>query len=335
MRRAPGKVCALFLALLVLLSGCRGEREADTASLYAMGTVMELTAYGGEGAAAEGEKLLRRLDRDLSAQREDSVIWRANHSEGVPLAVSDEMAGLLEETLELCQAVDGALDVTIYPIMEAWGFPSGEYRVPSEAERLTLLELVDHTEVTLEENLLTVPKGMALDLGAVGKGYAGDAILALWREMGVESGLVYLGGNVQCLGAKPDGSDWTVAIRHPEGEGYLATVTGQDMAVVTSGAYQRNFTQNGRQYHHIIDPSTGLPAESGLRSVTIVGEKGFLCDGLATAVYVMGLEEASALWRQRQDFDMILFTDDDRLIVTEGIWDRVTAAEGLSAVLLR
>lgn len=324
----------LFLLLTLLLSGCGNGPAAYSDTLYAMDTVMELTAYGDEEAVTEGAALIRRLEGALSAQREDSPIWQANHSGGVPVTLPEEAARLLEETLALCREVEGALDVTIYPVMEAWGFPTQDYRVPGEEERVALLARVDYGAVELAGDRLTVPQDMALDLGAVGKGYTGDAVLALWRDRGVESGLLTLGGNVQCLGGKPDGSDWTVAVRHPSGTGYLATVTGRDMAVVTSGGYQRNFTEDGVLYHHIMDPATAAPAQSGLQSVTIVGGTGFLCDGLSTAVYVMGLERAADLWRARRDFEMILYTDDGRLVVTEGLRDRLTPAEGLTAEFL-
>lgn len=323
----------LALAAL-LLTGCGKQDSGSSATVFAMDTVMELTVYGGkaEEALAQGREVINSLDGLWSAQKEGSELYRANAAQGEAVAVSEETAAVLRQALALAEETDGAFDPTVYPVMEAWGFPSGEYRVPDEVERAELAKKVNYSAIKLEGDELTVPEGMELDLGGVGKGACGDAIVERWRELGVESGLLNLGGNVYCYGAKPDGSDWTVLIRSPEGEDtYLAAVTGQDMAVVTSGGYLRNFEQDGVLYHHIMDPATAAPAESGLKSVTIIGPKGARCDGLSTAVYVMGLEKAEALWRDSRDFEMVLYADDGTLYYTAGLEGRITVADGLKS----
>ena len=142
------------------------------------------------------------------------------------------------------------------------------------------------------------------------------------------SGIVSLGGNVQALGCKPDGSKWRVAVQDPNDEGEnFAVVEIADEAVITSGGYQRYFEENGQLYHHIIDPATGRPAESGLTSVTVVADgaagNGTMCDALSTALFVMGEDRALELWRSGvYDFDLILVTEDGRLLATAGIADR-------------
>lgn len=341
MRNGSVKAFALSAMCLCLLAGCGQEDRGQTASIYAMDTVMDLTAYGeGAGEAVDAAVAeIDRLDKLLSAQGEGrdvdgQDIRRVNASTSA--TVSQETAALLRETLALCQETGGALDVTIYPAMEAWGFYSGEYRVPSQEELSQLEALVNYQAVEVaDDGIVTHGDRVRLDLGAVGKGYAADQVARLWKNMGVTSGLLNLGGNVCCVGPKPDGSDWTVGIRDPEDEnGVLCQLSGQDMAVVTSGAYQRNFERDGVRYHHILDPRTCAPARSGLASVTIVAPSGFLADGLSTAVYVMGLDSAAEFWRQRQDFDMILFTDDHQLYLTSGLAGRVTPAEGLEPQVL-
>lgn len=339
MRQGSIKALALSLLCACLLTGC-GQGKGKTASIYAMDTVMDVTAYGETAQEAVDAAVaeLNRLDRLLSAQRKNGRdvdgydIDKVNARSAV--SVSQETAALVRKTLTLCEETDGALDITIYSAMEAWGFYNKEYRVPDEAELAQLRMRVNYqaVEVVNDNNVngITHDDGIKLDLGAVGKGYAADRVVELWRDLGVTSGLLNLGGNVQCVGAKPDGTDWIVAIRDPEDEnGALCTVSGRDMAVVTSGAYQRNFEIDGVSYHHILDPKTCRPAHSGLASVTIVAQSGFLADGLSTAVYVVGLEKSAELWRQRQDFDMILYTDDHVLYITPGLADRVTPSEGL------
>ncbi len=334
----PGRVkrlCCLALCLLSL-TAC-GQGQGESASIFAMDTVMELTAYGdnAQEALTAGAKEINALDALLSAQRPESDIAKLNRAKGETVTVSDETAQLLERALALCEDTGGALDVTIYPVMRAWGFDSKDYRVPSEDELAKLLEQVDYAAISVKGNTVTVPEGVELDLGAVGKGYAGDRIVALWRDMGMESGLLCLGGNVQCLGAKPDGTDWSVGIRDPEDESaLLATVTGRDMAVVTSGAYQRYFDEGGVRYHHIMDPATGKPAHSGAASVTIVAGSGVLCDALSTALYVIGPDKAADYWRAHRDFEMIYYTEGGTLLYTAGLKDRLTLRDGLAGEML-
>lgn len=328
----------LSLALcLALLAACRPVDEGKSKSVFSMDTVMEFTAYGPqaqEAVDAAGEEVAR-LDALLSATRPDSDVARANAAMGQSVAVSAETARLLTRALEQCADTDGALDVTIYPVMRAWGFDTGDYRVPSQAELDALLTGVDYAAVVVKDNTLTVPLGAELDLGAVGKGYAADQVVALWRELGVTSGLLNLGGNVYCLGTRPDEKDWIIGIRDPEDENEsFCTVTGRDMSVVTSGPYQRNFTQDGVSYHHIMDPSTGRPAQSGAVSVSVIGDSSFTCDALSTALFVMGPQKAADYWRARQDFEMIVYAEDGQITYTPGLKDRLTLRAGLEGRML-
>lgn len=313
MRRAAPAL--LGLALLLALTGC--APRAQTASVFAMDTVMELTAYGDRACVDEAVSLIRALEARLSVTAEDSDIARLNRSGGGE-AAADTMA-LLKRALELCKLTGGALDVTVYPLVRAWGFTTGEYRVPEDALLAELITKVDYAAVQLDGRTVRLPEGALLDLGAVAKGWAADRITELWRGAGVKSGLINLGGNVQVLGGKPDGSAWRVGIRDPFSEDILGAVSVRDAAVVTSGGYQRYFEQDGVRYCHIIDPETGRPADSGLASVTVIGAEGVLCDGLSTALYVMGREEAVRLWRENEGFDLVLVTEDGEAIITEGI----------------
>ncbi len=337
----PGRVkrlCCLALCLLMLTACGRGRGEST--SIFAMDTVMELTAYGDNAQealdAATGE--IERLDGMLSAQKEGSEVWDINHGQwGLQdMNITEtETSWLIKSAFQLSDETEGALDITIYPAMKAWGFYDKNYRVPSREELETLRTLVDYRTIDFGSDSGVTEPGRGIDLGAVGKGYAADRVAQLWREMGVTSGLLNLGGNVHCVGAKPGGADWTVGVRDPEDQtALLCTVSGRDMAVVTSGAYQRNFEIDGVTYHHILDPETCEPADSGLASVTIVADSGFLADGLSTAVYVMGLDKGTAVWRERKDFDMILYTDAGELYVTPGLEGRVEPAEGLQLRVL-
>lgn len=325
-RERPARRLAAALLSLSLLSSCAPAAAENTATFLAMDTVMSVTVWGKNGSAAleaaEGE--IKALEGLLSVTDESSEIYAANHSGGTRVTLSPETAELLSAALELCGQTGGALDVTIYPAVRAWGFTTGEYRVPEEAELARLLERVDYTQVALEGNSLTVPEGVELDLGAVGKGYAAGRVEAILREMGVDCAKLELGGNIHFIGTKPDGSPWRVAVRDPSGEGYVGVLETDGGAVVTSGGYERYFIQDDITYWHIIDPKTGHPAESGLVSVTVAARSGVLADALSTALFVMGREKAEDFWRARRDFEFILIGEDGTVTVTPGLADRFT-----------
>ncbi|MBQ1768126.1 MAG: FAD:protein FMN transferase, partial [Oscillospiraceae bacterium] len=218
--------------------------------------------------------------------------------------------------------------ISVYPVTRAWGFTAGEYRVPQEAELEKLLRLVDYTKVTVSGDTVSLGEGMLIDLGAVAKGYAGDRVTELLRSHGVKSAIINLGGNVQCLGRKPDGSRWKIGVQDPAGSGYVGVIEAEDEAVVTSGGYERYFELDGKTYWHIIDPSDGRPADSGIISVTVVGASGLACDGLSTALFVMGKEKASELWRENGGFEVVFVSESGEIIITEGLSGRFTPSGG-------
>ena len=214
-------------------------------------------------------------------------------------------------------------------MLEAWGFTTDTKRVPSQEEIDALLEHVDYEKITLEGDLLTVPEGMELDFGAVGKGYAGDFAAETIRTHGIGSAILSLGGNIQAVGSRPDGTDWRIGLRSPWEDGTLGVLRVSDCAVVTSGGYENYFEdEEGNVYWHILDPATGYPADSGLASVTIVCPQGRMGDALSTALFVMGPQKAEEYWRENEGFEMILVTQEGELLITEELSDRFTLSEG-------
>jgi thiamine biosynthesis lipoprotein len=325
MKGTMKRLAVPLLLLLALLPGCGATPAATepvTGTVFAMDTVMDLTIYGAESDLSDAEDLIDDLEGKLSVTDQDSEIYAVNRDGGGTL--TDDAADLLTQALALCADTGGALDLSIYPVVRAWGFTTGNYAVPDQETLDELLAHVDYTEINLDGDTVTLAPGMEIDLGSVAKGYTGDRILALLRENGVTSALLNLGGNVQALGSKPDGSPWRVAVQSPAGDGYLGALEVTDQAVITSGGYERYFEQDGVTYWHIIDPSTGSPARSGLISVTIVGSSGLVCDGLSTALFVMGLEDAADFWRSREDFEAVLVTEDGQVYVTQGLADTFT-----------
>lgn len=313
---------ALGLAL-TLLAGCAPAptqaRPTAERTFFAMDTVMTLRLYegGGEALLGEAENRAHELEALWSVTEEAGEVYALNRDKTAEL--SPETEELLDRALAMCERTGGALDVSIYPVLRAWGFTTGEYAVPDDETLAALLPLVDYTRVELDGSAATLPGGMELDLGGVAKGYTGDVLSALLREGGAASALLDLGGNIQAVGAKTDGSPWRVGVRDPAGEGNLGVVEVVDQAVVTSGGYERYFEEDGVRYWHILDPDTGAPARSGLASVTVVGDTGAACDALSTALFVMGLEDALDHWRQYRDFEAVFVSEDGSVTVTAGL----------------
>lgn len=333
MGRLWKKLAAFLLA--GILTGCSAPAEEMQQpverSLFAMNTYMTFTAYGEDAQAAlqEAEECIQQVEGLWSVTDEDSEIYQANHSGGQPVTVSEETAQIISFALEMAQRTGGALDPTIYPVLTAWGFTTDSKQVPSQQRITRLLEQVGYDRIRLNGTELTVPDGMELDLGAVGKGYTADLVTEILRRHGVSSALISLGGNIQAIGSRPDGSDWRLGIRAPWESGNLGVLTVSDAAVVTSGGYENYFDdEQGNIYWHILDPSTGYPADSGLQSVTIVGREGKMCDALSTALFVMGAQSAEQYWRENGGFEMLLVTDSGEILITEGIAENFTLNEG-------
>lgn len=316
----------ILLSLCLLLTACTDSAPKEyTYDFFAMDTFMSLTAYGdnAEKGVKAAAARIAELTLKLSVTDENSEISAINRAGTAE--VSGETAELISFALDIADKTDGALDPTVYPVLRAWGFTTDENRVPAPEEITALLENIGHERVQINGNTVSLDKEMMLDLGAVAKGYAGDETERILRENGINSALINLGGNIQLISSKPDGSDWRLGVKSPIGDGNIGILTISDCAVVTSGAYERCFTaEDGTVYGHIIDPASGYPADNGLLSVTIVADKGTLCDALSTALFVMGEERALDFWRQNKNFDVILITNNAEVLITEGIADKFT-----------
>ena len=301
--------------------------------VYAMTTPMQLKAYGDrapEAVQAAAEEIVR-LDHLLSVGNPESEIGVINaKGEG---EVSADTLAMLKKAVRVHERSGGALDISVYPMMELWGFTTEKYRVPSQEEIDRLLPLVDQDLMEIEEKeegaLVRLSEGQGIDLGAVAKGFTSERVAEIFKSYGLESGLIYLGGNVQCLGSKPGGADWRIGIQDPGNSmGMIGVLAVSGKAVITSGAYERFFKdeETGKTYHHILDPSTGYPAETGVSSVTIVSPDGTLADSLSTACFVMGLDKSVEYWRQYgDDFEMIIMDDEGLIHLTEGLEQTFTA----------
>ena len=324
-----------FLAALVLilsLTACGAGEQSWTRTVYTMDTVMNLTAYGKNADAAldSAEELLLALDRQLDRHSEESTVSALNRDGTVDDAA---LAALVETALTIGKAADGAFDPTVAPLMDAWNFTGDTPRVPPDEELSGLLTHVGLENISVEGSTVTLKNSAQIDLGGIAKGYAGGAVRDILTEHGVTSAVIDLGGDVGLLGTKPDGSDWRVAVKDPaDPTQFLGVLSAADIFVVTSGIYERGFEENGVRYHHILDPHTGSPAESGLVSVTVVCADGAWADALSTACFVLGEEKSLALRdalaaEKMCNTELIFVTDDGHVRYTDGLADRFTPSE--------
>lgn len=309
--------------LLPFLTGCARQPASEShREFFAMDTVMDFTIYGEADLLDQTESIIRNLEAQLSVTDPDSEIASINETGSGK--VTGDTSTLIHAALSLCQRTEGALDISVYPIVRAWGFTTGSYQVPDNASIQALLPLVDYRQIDYQSDsgALRLADGMEIDLGSVAKGYAGQKAADFLKENGITSGLLSLGGNIQAIGSKPDGSPWKIGIQDPfQNETPMMVLSLSDKSVVTSGGYERYFQQDGQTYWHIMDPSTGYPAENGLVSVTVVGTDGMLCDGLSTSLFVMGLEKAADFWGKSNDFEAVFVTADQTVYLTEGLED--------------
>ena len=343
MRYRKLAICALLIAavaVVMMLSSCgnagldgsagtgegtTAEEDPEAIEVYAMDTYMTLSAYGENAgkALSESEAEIKRIDAMLSTGSEDSEISKLNKSKKAE--VSEETFSLIKRAKTIGLDTGKVFDISVYPVMQAWGFTDKNYRVPEKSELKELLKSVDVSKVDLDEqnHEVSFDDEMAIDLGGIAKGYTSQRVIEIMKENGIEHALINLGGNVQVLGKKPDGSDWRVAIADPEDqEQYVGGVAVSDKAVITSGGYQRYFDKDGERYFHIIDLSDGFPARNGLTSVTIVSDDGTLADALSTSLFIMGPDKAAEYWKKNaEDFDAVLVEDDGTVLVTEGLKD--------------
>lgn len=308
----------IFIFTLINITACSIDSQYST-ELFAMDTVMSINAYGAisESAVKLAEDKINELDSVLSIGKDNSEISTLNKTKSVH--PSADTANLISRACEISELTNGDFDITVHPLVYEWGFYSGlENRVPTQNEIDNALGKVDYKQINISDNNITLQNEMSVDVGGITKGYASALIADIFRDNDVESAMVSLGGNVRVIGGKPDGSSWVVSIADPDDTTkQIGTLSVKNTSVITSGGYQRYFDYNGKRYHHIIDTKTGYPAQSGLKSVTIVSEDDTLADALSTALFVKGLDESIDFYKENNElFEAVFVTEENEIYIT-------------------
>ena len=312
---------AAFMAGCLLLAGCARAVPSQSRSGLLLDTTVTITVYHSQPGPILDAcfRQIADFERLFSRTLEGSDIWNLNHAQGQPVTVSEETARLLRLALDYADKSDGALDVTIAPASSLWDFKAADPAVPAAEELKRAAAHVNWKNLRLEGTTAQLlDKEMAVDLGAVAKGYIADRLADSLRAQGVTNALINLGGNIVALGDK-NGKAWQVGIQSPFDEETLAaTLEVRDKTVVTSGTYERSFRKNGVLYHHILDPKTGEPVRNGLASVTILADASVIADGLSTACFVLGETKGLALIEATPGAEALYIREDGTQVRSSG-----------------
>ena len=326
--------------LLLALTGCGSTRlYTESRDFFAMDTYMsvdvssETSNASASDMASRIEQRVNELDAALSRTQQAGDLYKLNHADGQPTEVSEDTYAALEQALTYAELTDGAFDPTMAPVTDLWGIGTDNARVPAQSEIDEAMSHVGYENIKLLGNhQVKLENGAQVDLGGIGKGYAGDAV----RQLALDNSeytnwhiIARLSGNIELYGGKTAEADtantnWNIGIGDPdEPTDSIAVVSLADGSVVTSGDYERYFEQDGKRYHHIFDPKTGYPAESGLRGVTVIDSCSTKADALTTALFVMGLDKGMAFC-EANDIAAVFITADKQVYTTSALGDYVS-----------
>ncbi len=333
----PGSLKYIAVVLLLsfaLPSSCsRNSAEVYRKTKPLMDTLVTITVVADSAGKADSAidsafSVIEKFGDKIDFFKGTSELSAINKNAGIrPVKVSPETLGVIERAIYISRISGGAFDPTVGPETDLWDF--AKKIKPSDEEIRKNLPLVDYRKIVIDKKNSTVflkEKGMKMDLGGIAKGYAADMALADLRREGITAGIVAAAGDIRAFGLKPDGSPWNVGIKNPRQKGdkdeILAKARLSDKAVSTSGDYERYFIENGRRYHHILNPKTGYPADQ-CRSVTVISDDGIFADGFTTAVFVLGPEKGMELVR-KAGADALIVDKDGSIHTTPGLRKMVT-----------
>lgn len=318
------KLSAVLTASALLLTGCSGAKSSTqtdqdltyTDMLFDTVIKIQILDPADESILDGLKKLCEKYDTMFSATNTDSELYKLNHANGQPFTVSSETANLIQEGIHYSELSGGAFDLTIEPVSALWDFKADKPTVPSSDAIAQAVSHVDYTKVDIQDNTVTLEDPEAgIDLGAIAKGYIADQVKTYLKKQGIKHAIINLGGNVDVIGTKPDGSKYNIGIQKPFDESgeAITSVQLKDQTVVTSGIYERYFKKNGKLYHHILDPRTGYPCENNLYSVSIITDSSTKADALSTTCFLLGYEKGMELIQSMDGVEAIFITDDEKV----------------------
>lgn len=354
-------LCTVLVCPMLLFTGCGNITDADTSttgnqpisiSSIKLNTAVQITIYDSQDKALLDDclALCDKYELIFSRTNDKSELYKLNHRKDVsdgdfstdgqttpyPVSgtadtwhISEDLAALLSEGLDITKESDGAFDIAIAPLTSLWDFTAEDPEVPDDAAIQKALPLCSSDGVTIDGEDITLPSDdIQFDVGAIAKGYIADRLKDFLIKKGVKSAIINLGGNVLCIGSKPDGTPFKIGIQKPfadrnETEAVM-DITGK--SVVSSGIYERCFKQDGKLYHHILNPQTGYPYDNGLISVTIISDQSVDGDALSTTCFALGLEDGLK-FAEKKGVQAVFITEDYELHYTDGFRDEIRVTD--------
>lgn len=354
-------LCTVLVCPILLFTGCQNttgtstatEKEPISISSIKLNTAIQITIYDSQDKSLLDDclALCDRYELIFSRTNENSELYKLNHrisdsavsnqtieTQTTPYQVngttntwhiSEYLAALLSQGLSITRESDGAFDIAIAPLTSLWDFTAEDPKAPDDADIQKVLPLCSSDGVTIDGQDITLPSdGIQFDVGAIAKGYIADRLKDFLVKKGVNSAIINLGGNVLCIGSKPDGTPFKVGIQKPfadrnETEAVM-DITGK--SVVSSGIYERCFKQNGKLYHHILNPKTGYPYDNSLISVTIISDQSVDGDALSTTCFALGLKDGLK-FAEKKGVQAVFITEDYELHYTDGFQDEINVTD--------
>ena len=354
-------LCTVLVCPMLLFTGCGNITDADTSttgnepisiSSIKLNTAVQITIYDSQDKALLDDclALCDKYELVFSRTNEKSELYKLNHRKDTsdkdpntdrqttpyPVSgtadtwhISEDLASLLSEGLDITRESDGAFDIAIAPLTSLWDFTAEDPKVPDDAAIQKALPLCSSDGVTIDGQDITLPSDdIQFDVGAIAKGYIADRLKDFLVKKGVKSAIINLGGNVLCIGSKPDGTPFKIGIQKPfadrnETEAVM-DITGK--SVVSSGIYERCFKQGGKLYHHILNPKTGYPYDNSMISVTIISDQSVDGDALSTTCFALGLDEGLK-FAEKKGVQAVFITEDYKLHYTDGFRDEIRVTD--------
>lgn len=330
------KLLMMLFFLVPVITGCSMDsvskgfsaKNPVTVTDYALDTYVSVTIYDESltDTAKAALSLCHDYENIFSADEASSELYKLNNAaltcnEPATYEVSMPLADIISKGLYYGELTDGAFDITISPVSSLWNISGGSVDIPDDGSIKTALDMVDYHKINVNSSSVTIDAPAAIDLGGIAKGYIADLIKSYLIENGVDSAIINLGGNILCVGSKPDGSAFTIGIKKPFSSvnEAITNISVQDLSVVTAGVYERYFYKDDKLYHHILSPYTGKPANTGLYSVTVISPASVDGDCLSTACLVMGLEKGKALIDSLDGIYAVFVTDKNEIVLSEGL----------------
>ncbi len=318
----------IFFFSIPFLHSISAQEPTYKETLILMGDRFEITAVHPDSslcrkAVDAAIEEISRIENLISEWKPTSETSRINDNAGIqPIQVSMELFDLIVRSIKVSALAGGAFDISFAPMNNLYQFDRQEHALPSQEQINSWVQKVGYQKIIMDEVEVSVflpEKGMRLGFGGIGQGYAANRAKEVMMKMGIKNGVVNASGDITAWGKKEDGKDWQVGIGDPKNSNqYIAWLAANDIAITTSGNYEKFFTSNGKRYGHVIDPRIGYPA-TGLKSVTIICPDAELADALDTAIFVIGEKEGLELIEQLKGVECIIVNDKDEIITSSNL----------------